>query len=126
MGNFYGSTASLYAVMDKGIGKAAITLQTFLFELRYNLRNHILLRTANSQFPQEFLFTMFPPGKQDKRPLSYRFKLFAQTSASSSAFATLPGKALARMAASISWAISGFSLRKFLTLSLPCPMRSFL
>jgi len=114
------------AALDEGLGEAFIALQTGLLELVEYLRQQFRIEVVLAQLALQLPAGVLPGREQpDCRGLNLSRSRVVQASASTS-FSSVSGcgSNSARMRPSISLEISGFSLRKLRTFSLPWPMRS--
>ena len=132
--NAEGAVALAHPLGHVLLGKALVAEQSALFEIVEHRAKGILLMPLGRQFTFEFGATVFASGQQAyRRSLQFgRGRLVgiaaqASTSSGASDAVSSPdgmGRAAMRTWVSISAAMSGFSLRKVRTFSLPCPMRS--
>ena len=117
----YRSLALADAALDEGFGEALIALQAGLPQLVEHLLQQFRISLPLQEFTLQFLPRMLAGRQQsDCRSLDTGGLLQAQASASASASSvSLLGSSSARIRRSISLEISGFSLRKLRTFSLP-------
>lgn len=121
----YRTIALVYPRMDIHFGKAIVTLQVFFNKRLYNAFYRGIIIAAQGKLVEEFFRAVFAPRQEPDRAITDVRQIVAQASASSGLSVRLiSGKTLLRIVASISLAISGFSLRNTLTFSLPWPIRS--
>ena len=119
------SITALNALVDISFGISAIALQALPSQQVEHLADLIKIKTFASQLALQLLAGMLARGQQaDRRLLDLRQLTQASTSAASASRSAGLGKTSARMRASISCAISGFSFRNRRTFSLPWPIRS--
>ncbi len=114
------------AALNEGFGETFVALQAVPLELVEDLLQQIGIGVALDQFVSQLPTGVLTGREQsDCRGLDLNAIFQAQASASaSSSSASLLGSSSARIRPSISSAISGFSLRKLRTFSLPWPIRS--
>jgi hypothetical protein len=123
----HGTVTPADSVVNIGLGVTLVALQAFAGQVRHDGFYGAVRKTAQCKFSDQFLPAVLPPRQQVECTFPDRLLVVAQastSSASSVSLAARSGRTLARMAASISCAVSGCSLRKLRTLSLPWPMRS--
>lgn len=113
-------------VVGKRFGEARVALQAVPLQLEEQSVEALTVEAPLAQLAPELTPAVLPPCQQAQGGSTRVVFAPAQVSASSATDSPLGtlGSALSRMAASIWRAMSGCSLRKLRTLSLPCPTRS--
>ena len=122
----HGALPFVDAALDECLSEAFIALQAGLLELLEDLLQQIRIEAIFAKLALQLPAGVLPGRKQsDCRGLDLGGSRDAQAFASTS-FSSLSGcgSNSARIRPSISLEISGFSLRKLRTFSLPWPMRS--
>lgn len=120
------SAASLCPAGDIAFGVTVITLQTGLAQTLQDCIDFVFLEITGLQFVPQLLQRVFTLSQQaNRRCLYLRIARLVQTSASaSSSSLSCDGSNSSRIRDSIASEMSGFSLRKLRTFSLPWPIRS--